>query len=280
MRSLVRRAVWGGAGLITVITLGLAACGQATAPAPEGGTTATSSRPAPSSSASSARATTPPVPSAAGQLAAFIAAAGQADSQLRHAAALVNSDIDATSMRFTPATLAAVRALGNAPVARAIPAGLPDELLREALVVYGDLASRTAALDAVGRYGYPGQKLPIGSPDAQAVLGCLRHGAPAAGRFHADLAAVRSLAQQTPPLTLAAPDSRAAAEVALQINSIDKRNACSDECGGYAPTRPETVIWHPGNDQHSHHYEGTISGIRFQASYTAAHGWEIMIYAC
>jgi hypothetical protein len=29
MRSLVRRAVWGGAGLITVITLGLAACGQA-----------------------------------------------------------------------------------------------------------------------------------------------------------------------------------------------------------------------------------------------------------
>ena len=181
MRSVARRAVSGGAGLITVITLGLAACGQAAAPAPAGGTTATSSRPAPSSSASSARATTPPAPSAAGQLAAFIAAAGQADSQLRHAAALVNGDIGATSMRFTPATLAAVRALGNAPVARAIPAGLPDELLREALVVYGDLASRTAALDAVGRYGYPGHKLPIGSPDAQAVLGCLRHGAPAAG---------------------------------------------------------------------------------------------------
>ena len=279
MRSLARRAVR-GAGLIAVITLGLAACGQATTPAPAGRTTATSSRPAPGSSASSAHATTPAAPSAAGQLAAFTAAAEQADSQLHHAAALVNSDIGATSMRFTPATLAAVGALGNAPAARAIPAGLPTELLRQTLAVYGDLASRTAALGAAARYGYPGRKLPIGSQDAKAVLRCLGHGAPAAARFGADLAAMRSLAQQTPPLTLAAPDSRAAAEVALRINSIDKQNACSDECGGYAPTQLETVIWHPGTDQHSRHYEGTISGIRFQASYTAAHGWEITIYAC
>jgi hypothetical protein len=277
MRSLGRRA-----GLIMVITLGLAACGQATTPAPAGGTTATSSRPAPgnSASASSARATTPQAPSAAGQLAAFIAAAQQADSQLHHAAALVNSDIGAASMRFTPATLAAVRALVNAPVAHAIPAGLPDELLRETLAVYGDLASRTAAVGGVARYGYSAQKLPIGGQDAKAVLRCLHNGAPAAARFGADLAAMRSLAQQTPPLTHAAPDSRAAAEVALRVNSIDKRNACSDECGGYAPTQLETVIWHPGTDQHSRHYEGTISGIRFQADYTAAHGWQIIIYAC
>jgi hypothetical protein len=280
MRSLVRRAVRaavGGAGLITVITLGLAACGQATAPAPA----ATSSRPAPSSSsATSARATTPPAPSAAGQLAAFIAAAEQADSQVRHAAALVNSDIGATSMRFTPAALAAVRALSNAPVARAIPAGLPDELLRETLAVYGDLASRTAALGGVGRYSYSGRALPIGGQEARAVLGCLRHGAPAAARFGADLAALRSAAQQTPPLTLAAPGSRAAAEVALRVNSIDKPNICSDECGGFAPAQLQTVIWHPGSGQHSRHYEGTIGGIRFQADYTAAHGWEINIYAC
>ncbi len=103
--------------------------------------------------------------------------------------------------------------------------------------------------------------------------------APAA-RFDADLAAVRSLAQQTPPLTLAAPDSRAAAEVALRVNSIDKPNICSYECGGYAPTALQTVIWRPGNNQHSRHYEGTIGGIRFQAGYTAARGWEITIYAC
>ena len=279
MRSLVRDALR-GAGLITVITLGLAACGQATTPAPAGGTTATSSRPAPSSSAASAGAATTPAPSAAGQLAAFIAAAEQADSQLHHAAAQVNSDIGATSMRFTPATLAAVRALSNTPAARAIPAGLPGELLRETLVVYGDLASRTAALGGIGRYGSSGQKLPIGGQDAQAVLRCLHHGAPAAARFDADLAAVRSLAQQTRPLTPAAPDSRAAAEVAVRVNSIDKPNRCSDECGGYAPTQLATIIWQPARDQHSRHYEGTIGGGRFQADYTAGHGREASINAC
>jgi hypothetical protein len=62
---------------------------------------------------------------------------------------VMGGDIGATSMRFTPATVAAIRALSNAPPARAIPAGLPTELLREVLVVYGDLASRTAAFSGV-----------------------------------------------------------------------------------------------------------------------------------
>jgi hypothetical protein len=43
-------------------------------------------------------------------------------------------------MRFTPATLAAIQALDDAPVARTLPAGLPTVLLRGVLVVYGDLA--------------------------------------------------------------------------------------------------------------------------------------------
>ena len=227
------------------------------------------------------RATTPLAPSAAGQLAAFIAAAGRADSQLRHAAVLVNADIGATSMRFMPATLAAVRALGSAPVARAIPAGLPAELLRETLVVYGDLSSRAAAFGGVRLDGYPGRDLPIGGQEAKDVLRGLHNGGPAAARFGGDLAAVRSLAQQTPPLTVAAPDSRAAAELALRLYSIDLRNNCSEEFGGYAPTQFEKVFWTPASDRHSHHYEGTIgSGGRFQADYTAAHGWQININAC
>lgn len=274
MRAIARQA-----GLITIIALGLAACGQARTPTPGSGTTATSSRPAPTSSATSAHTTTP-APSAADQLAAFITSAEHADSQLHHAAALVNGDIGTTSMRFTPTTLAAIQALDNTPAARAIPAGLPDELLREVLAVYGDLSSRAAAFSGVERYGSSGRELPIGGQDAKNVLRGLHNGAPAAARFDADLVAVRSLAQQTPPLTLAAPDSRAAAELALRLNSIDKHNNCSDEFGGYAPAQLETVIWQPGNDQHSHHYEGTISGIRFQADYTAAHGWQININAC
>lgn len=266
MRARARRALQ-GAGLTAVISLGLAACGQATAPTPKGGTTPASWRPAPSST----RATTPPVPSAAGQLAAFTAAAEQADSRLHHAAALVNSDIGATSMRFTPATLAAIGDLDNAPVARAIPAGLPTELLREVLVVYGDLASRAGAFGGVRVYGSSGRALPIGGQDAKEVLRGLRNGAPAAARFNADLAAAR---------TIAPPDSRAAAELALWLNSIDLRNTCSYTFGGWAPTSLEPVVWQPGADQHSGHYEGTISGIRFQANYTAGHGWEININAC
>jgi hypothetical protein len=276
MRALARRA-----GLMTIIVVGLAACGHAATAPPGGGTPATSSRPAPSSSPASAGATTPPAPSAARQLAAFIAAAGQADGQLRHAAVLVNADIGTTSMRFTPATLAAVRALGNAPVARAIPAGLPAELLRETLVAYGDLSSRAAAFGGVRLYGDAGRELPIGGQDAKSVLRGLHNGAPAAARFGADLAAVRSLAQQTPPVTVAAPDSRAAAELALRLHSMDLRNNCSEEFGGYAPTQFETVSWHPASDQHSHHYEGIIgNGGRFQADYTTARGWQININAC
>ena len=68
--------------------------------------------------------------------------------------------------------------------------------------------------------------------------------------------------------------------MALRVNAIDKPNICSYECGGYAPTELQAVSWHPGHDQHSRHYEGTIGGVRFQAGYTAAQGWEITIYAC
>jgi len=183
-------------------------------------------------------------------------------------------------MRFTPATIAAVRGIELAPVASALPAGLPTEMLREVLVVYGDLASRTDAFNAVRVYGSSGRALPIGGPEAQSVLRGLRNGAPAAARFNGDLAAARALAQQTPPVTVAAPDSRAALELALRLQSISLRNSCSEEFGGYAPTSLETIVWQPSTDQHSSHYEGLVGGVRFSADYTVQHGWTIIIYAC
>jgi hypothetical protein len=278
MKKAIRMSPWTrpvlrSAGLIVVVALSLAGCGQANTSKPAGGTTAPSTRPAPTSSHAAA-------PSAATQLAAFFAAAEQADSRLHHAAALVNGDIGATSMQFTPATLAAVRALDNASVARTVPAGLPAGLLRGVLVVYGDLASRTAAFGGVEVYGSSGRELPIGGPDANAVLRGLGNGAAAAARFTSDLAAARTLAQQTPLVTIAAPDSRAAAELALRLHSIDLRNDCSETFGGWAPTDLETIIWQSGTGQHSGHYAGTIGGIRFQATYAARYGWQIIIYAC
>ncbi len=183
-------------------------------------------------------------------------------------------------MRFTPATIAAVRGIKLAPVASALPAGLPTGMLRGVLVVYGDLASRNGAFNGVRMYGSSGRELPIGGQEAQSVLGGLRNGAPAAARFSGDIAAARTLAQQTPRVTIAAPDSRAALELALRLQSISLRNNCSEDFGGYAPTSLETIVWQPSTDRHSSHYEGLVGGIRFTADYTVQHGWKIMIYAC
>jgi len=270
------RPVLLGASLIGVITLGLTACGRAATPAPGGGAATPSASSAPAKTHTSV----PPAPSAATQLAAFFAAAEEANGKLHHAAALVNGDIGATSMRYAPATLAAVRALSVIPAGRAIPAGLPTGLLRDVLVVYGDLDSRTAAFGGVEMYGSSGRELPISGPEAKAVLHGLHNGAPAAARFSGDLATARSLARQTPAVTIPAPDSRPAAELALRMRSISIRNGCAEEFGGFAPTSLEAVIWRPAAGQHPGHYEGTIGGIRFQADYTAQHAWKIIIYAC
>ena len=183
-------------------------------------------------------------------------------------------------MRFTAATIAAVRGIELAPAASALPTGLPAGMLRGVLVVYGDLASRTDALNGVRMYGSSGRELPIGGPEAQSVLRGLRNAAPAAARFSGDLAAARTLAQQTPQVTIAAPYSRAALELAVRLQSISLRNNCSEEFGGYAPASLETIIWQPRTDQRSSHYEGLVGGIRFTADYTVQHGWKINIYAC
>jgi hypothetical protein len=183
-------------------------------------------------------------------------------------------------MRFTPATIAAVRGIELAPVASALPAGLPNEMLREVLVVYGDLASRTDALNGVRAYGSSGRELPIGGQQAQSVLRGLRNAAPAAARFNGDLSAAHTLAQQTPLVTVAAADSRAALELALRLQSISLRNSCDEEFGGYAPISLETIVWQPSTDQHSSHYDGLVGGIRFTADYTIQHGWKVSIHAC
>ena len=99
----------------------------------------------------------PQLPGAVGtarQLAAFIAA-GQADSQLRHAAALVNGDIGATSMRFTrppwPRSVRSVTRGSPAPD----PAGLYPDLRGPGRLRRPGVARRR--IDAVRRS--PGDEL-------------------------------------------------------------------------------------------------------------------------
>ena len=117
------------------------AAGTPSSPAP--------ATPSPTLTPAPTRSTTPGA-SEADQLAGFFAAAEAADGQLKHAATLVNEGVGKKSLNFSPEALAAVKALDMSPVARAIPAGLPPELLRRVLLTYSDLVSRTLALARVG----------------------------------------------------------------------------------------------------------------------------------
>jgi hypothetical protein len=249
------------ATIALTLAAGLAACGSATAPGAGGG------RPKPATSSSSG-------PSAADQLAGFYSAAGALDSQLRHAAALVNEGVSPTSMTFPSATLAAVSALSANEVARTIPPGLSAELLRQTLLVYSGLESRTTSLRAVTMHSddYP-LKISSGDGEYVYVYRCLGNGGPAAARFSADLAGLRAAALAAPPVTPAAPDSRAAAELAVRIQDIGLRNSGCMSCGGFVATTLAPVVWTSQSG-------GTINGIRFQVTYHAGTGWEAAIWAC
>lgn len=249
------------ATITLILAAGLAACGSAKAPGAGGGP------PNPATPASSGSA-----PSAADQLAGFFSAAGALDSQLRQAAALVNGGVGKTSMSFPPATQAVVSALSTKEVARAIPAGLPAELLRQTLLVYSGLESRTTSLRGVPMFGDE-SPLKLSSQDGKYVYGCLRNGAPAAARFTADLAALRAAALAAQPIALAAPDSRAAAELALRVQAINLHNSGCMECGGFVATTLAPVVWTSRSG-------GTVNGIQFQVIYHAGTGWEARIWAC
>jgi hypothetical protein len=268
----------------TVLAASLASCGHTAAPG-AGGAGGTPSSPAPAASGPAFTPTpapaqsTAPRASEADQLAGFFAAAWAADGQLRHAAVLVNQGIGKKSLDFSPAAIAAVKALDTSAAARAIPAGLPPELLRRTLVVYSDLVSRHLALARIAEFSseYP---MPRSAFDGKYLVRCMGNGATPAARFGADLAAARALAGATPAVTPPAPDSRAAAELALRIAQINLRNSGCMECGGYVFTTLSPIVWQPKDEPEVGHSDGYINGIRFRVDYHPGQGWSAVIWAC
>ena len=261
------------AALVTSLT----ACGQTTASGP-GGASPSSPAPATPATPGASAPGSPPRASAADQLTEFLTAAAAADARLKHAAALVNSGIGNTTMSFPPATLAALGQLDTTAAARAIPGGMPAELLRRVLLVYSDLESRTCAFDGILRQ--PHGTVPVNSDEGREILSCLRNGAPAAARFAADLAAARSAARATQPLAVAGPDSRTAAEVAIRVAAINSVNSGCDSCGGFVSTSLWPISWQPASDPVAGRSDGTINGVRFRADYRAGHGWQVVLWAC
>lgn len=274
-----------GSALSAALVLVLAACGAAGQPAGNGQTAGgtppagTAGTARPGSGPGSPATGTPGQAgaSAADQLSGFLAAAQSLDNQEHHAAALVNGGVGRTRLNFPPATVQAVTALSAVPLARSIPAGLPPELLRRTLLVYSDLVSRERSLGVVTRYVSP---MPAGGEEAGEVLHGLSHGAPAAARFDADLAALRTLARSAPPVTVAGPGSRAAGDVAVRVRDIDLRNSGCAASGGTVVTTLAEVVWQPKYEPGIGHSDGTIDGIRFRAGYEEGRGWEVELWAC
>lgn len=267
----------------------LAACGQATQPPqprPAQSATQSATRTAPSATSSPAVIAptgnpSPSAPSEADRLAAFFAASAQLDNQLHQAAALVNGDIGATRILIKPATKAAVGQLQTTAVTRAIPAGLPHRLLGPVLAVYNDLESRRLSLMGAARYSPPA--VPRSSPEGQAILRCLGNGGPAAARYDGDVSAVRDQAQVMPPVAVAAPDSRAAAELTVWTTFVRLAQSGCGGCGGRAPAPLPPITWHPKKELGAgtgSYTNGTVGGIAFLAEYRLGQGWNVLIYAC
>lgn len=181
--------------------------------------------------------TAPPAeqPNAGDVLAPFLSAAATMDEQL-HAAADAINGAGPPWEAVTETVAGTVRAADPALVAATIPAGLPDDLLQAVILVYSDLASRRAAMQS---FAYAGTLYDT----EDALLTGLGNGHAAATRFDSDLAAARSLAASTPPVTVAPRDSREAAEVLLLVQYVDKANAGCDSRGGAVVTELPAITW-------------------------------------
>jgi len=212
---------------------------------------------------------------AAGGLAPFLSDAERADSRVKAAAAAVNARIVGDQLRVDQATAASVRSARDAVTAagRSIPAGLAPDVLRAALLVQSDLVSRAWAMNPA----YSVATVPMSEAER-----CLHNGSVAAGRYYGDLQALRSLAGPA-PVHVAAPDSRAAEELAVRLGAINLRNSGCDSCGGYVATDLPTITFYetPRTDPVTgFRWDGTIGDLPFRADFHGDSGWQVDYNAC
>lgn len=218
---------------------------------------------------------TAPARTAADDLAAFFSVADRLDQHLKTAAAGINGAIADNDANVDQATADAVSAAFTAipEMQDAIPAGLEPELLRAVLLVESDLVSRTHAMR-----NYQSVSNPVNE-----VEPCLQNGGEAAARYPADLAALRALADASPPVAIAAPDSREAEELAVRLGWIDLRNSGCAGCGGYVATDLHDITWYDTptyNPVADRLVDGLVDDVGFWADFAADTGWTIQFAAC
>jgi len=256
--------------------VGCAGTSSPSEPAQPGSTTGVPFTSAPASPSQDGRGggVAPQRKSAADQLADFFDAAARMDGDLRDAARRINGGVRRDVIVLEPATVAAVRAIEPHAIVATIPGGMDRELLRQVMLVYSDLVSRRLAMARVV-YFASSAPLPRAGSEAQELIECLGNGSPAARRFAGDLAAVRARASHSEPIAVAPRNSRATAEVAVRARYIDLLNGGCDSCGGGVLTRLLPLVW-----KRQGGFDGTVGGVPFQATYTAASGWNAQLNAC
>jgi hypothetical protein len=216
-----------------------------------------------------------PASTPAADLDAFFAAADVADAHIRAAAAAINRDIGPTTAHVRRSTRTLILASSPRPAARAIPAGMMPDLQQAVLLVHSELVARAAAFNGVDTT----RTLPLTDPESVRMLTAFRAGSVIAHHYPADLATARALAQASPPIATLSPNSRQAAELALQIAIINGENNGCANAGGYLYTAPRPVRWKTTVTDYGR-FDGTIGGIMFAAAYTPANGWNVELNAC
>ncbi|HZM53866.1 MAG TPA: hypothetical protein VFC03_02445 [Acidimicrobiales bacterium] len=231
--------------------------------------------------------TTSHPPSALDNLTTYFAAAEGVDQRLKAAAIVVNGDIGVTQLTVNQSTTDVISTADPTAAGNAIPAGLTPDLLLPVMRVQSDLMSRFYALRGFERAnnGTGGTVVPLSDQWAQEAMSCLSNGTQAAASFTADLAAARAVAAKAPPITVAVPDSRAAADLAVLLQSLVGRNSGCMSCGGDRETSLPAITWYAtrmpaGFHGHPTPVDGYINGIDFLANYTLGTGWGIQAYAC
>jgi hypothetical protein len=240
-------------------------------------TPATTTSPGTPTTTAPATSTSPGTANATRALSGFFTAAATLDAQLHDAASAINGSGPPWTA-VTEAVAKKVRAADLVPVGRAIPAGMPRDLVRSVVLVYSDLASRRYAM---ADFTYATGIDPRAYPTSDDILRNLRNGHAAAARFESDLAAARSLAAATPPFPVRSTGSRQAAEVAVLVQFVGLANGGCDSRGGHVITTPPPIVWqrvplYPGGPM----ADGTVAGIRFQAVHQSDGNWRININAC
>jgi hypothetical protein len=216
-------------------------------------------------------------PSAADVLTPFLAAAETLDAQLRAAATAINAGGPPWT-GVSQEMADAVQAAALEPVAETIPPGLPDDLLQSVILVYSDLSSRRHAIESFSS----APDLPHQPID---LLAEVANGHAAAARFDDDVAALRSRAESTPPVTIGRSDSREAAETLLLVRFVELANGGCDSRGGSVFPELPSLDWissaaPDAPDIGVPDWDGHVGGIEFSADLGPDGTWEITIWAC